>query len=170
MSEQELKAAADEAAQMIDSPLFKQIACMMAVCTAAKTMVDKTEAYNAKGNTLTTEEIKELNTALGHLCAMLADIDFEHGQEIVAGALDACRLAQPHVDIICSGFSTGMPPKKDNINKLMFIKGGIGVNKGAIIYMDQKGAEQLIADFTRFLDILYPQRLVGIKPAGLITH
>lgn len=171
MDTDDIKKASEEAAKIIDSPLFAQIAAMMVACTAAKMLVDKTVKYNAEGNALKSEEITDLNDTLLNLANQLAGIDFEHGQQIVAGAMDACRLAQPGVDIICSGFLVGMPQKSKNPKKTLFIKGGIAANKGAVIYVDKAGAETLIQRVTECLDILYPQRLVGMgaKPNLIIN-
>jgi hypothetical protein len=165
---EEQKTASEEAAAMIQSPLFNQIACMMAACTAAKILVDTTATYNGLKRALTESETRELNNAVSNLAQQLKDIDFENGREIVAGAMQACQLAQSNVDIVCSGFTVGMPQKSKNPEKLMFIKGTIGADKACIIFMNQESGEQCIKGLTGCLDILYPQRLIATHAPRLV--
>lgn len=152
-----------EVAHMIDSPLFAQIAAMMVACRSAKNMVDVVMEGDKGGTVSTSKTLKRFKEFLGILVSHLAAIDFDHGQEIVAGALDACRMVQPNVDIVCSGFSVGMPQKSKNPDKNLFLKGGIAANKAAIIWLDKEGAEQLIKAVNGALDILHPGRLVGLN-------
>lgn len=163
---QGINQASAEAAKLIKSPLFQQIACMMTACMAAKLMVDMSQEQSEKHSKANTQpdrhELIELNNTLFNLAKHLAAIDFEHGKEIVAGALDACRLAQAGVDIVCSGFTVGMPQKSKNPDKKMFIKGGIAADKAAVIFLDKAGAENCIKALAACLDTLHPQRLLGM--------
>jgi hypothetical protein len=87
--------AAEEVANMIDSPLFAQIASMMVVCQSAKNLVDAVVEADTAGTVGSEETAKLLNSLMAVMASQLTAVDFEHGSEIMAGALDACRMVQP---------------------------------------------------------------------------
>lgn len=157
-------------AGMPQSPLFTQIAALMRAAGAAKMLTEQAVA-NTEAKEVTPEISEKMTQLLINLQNQLAMIDFEHGSEIVEGAAAACQMALPEVDIICSGFVVGMPQKSKNPEKLLFIKGGIAVNKGAVIFLDKDRAEQLVKAINNCLDVLYPGRLVGTEtPKLLLTQ
>lgn len=138
------------------SPLFRQIAAMMALCGAAKKFTE------AKTETTTKEGIEEMR-------AMVKVIDFANGERIIEGAAQACEMSAPGVDLFSSGFMVGMPPRAQNPEKICFIKAELGPQKNVFLFIDKESGEKLIEGLTKCLDILHPNRIVGVKPPKLIV-
>lgn len=148
--------------------LFTQICAMMTVCGAAKAVVAIMESQ--KNKEATPEFEKLFNGALVNLATFLQNIDFPNGDAIVEGASQACDLHQPGVDIYCSGFMVGMPQKSKNPDKMCFVRGRIGKDKGAVIMLTKKDGEELVKGLNNCLDTLHPGRLTGVEIPKLILH